>query len=121
MDDVDENGAIVNAIQRHAAVVTQKSRAEGFGLTVTEAMWKGRAVLASAVGGIRDQLTARTGVLLDDPSDLEEAGRQMRVLLEDPQRRATLGAAAQAEVREQYVGDLHLLRYARLLRVLLRH
>src|SRR5690606_10008962 len=48
MDDVDENAAIVNAIQRQAAVVVQKSLAEGFGLTVTEAMWKGRAVVASA-------------------------------------------------------------------------
>ena len=40
MDDPDENAAIVNAIQRHAAVVVQKSLAEGFGLTVAEAMWK---------------------------------------------------------------------------------
>ena len=121
MDDVDENAAIVNAIQRHAAVIVQKSLAEGFGLTVTEAMWKGRAVLASAVGGIVDQLTESTGVLLDDPSDLDEASRQMRLLLEDPPRRATLGAAAQAHVRARYVGDRHLLRYARLLDVLLRN
>src|SRR5690606_39237714 len=86
MDDVDENAAIVNAIQRHASVIVQKSIAEGFGLTVTEAMWKGRAVLASAVGGIPDQVTAGTGVLLQDPNDLDEAGRQMRLLLEDPAR-----------------------------------
>ncbi len=50
MADAEENGAIVNAIQRHAAVVVQKSLAEGFGLTVTEAAWKGRPIVASGVG-----------------------------------------------------------------------
>jgi trehalose synthase len=120
MDDVDENAHIVNAVQQWATVVVQKSLVEGFGLTVTEAMWKGRAVVASAVGGIVDQLGPDTGVLLADPSDLDAAGHEMRKLLEDPQRRAALGAAAQAHVRDRYVGDLHLLRYAKLLEILLR-
>ncbi|MBI2711138.1 MAG: glycosyltransferase [Actinobacteria bacterium] len=72
MDDLEENGAIVNALQRHAAVVTQKSLAEGFGLTVTEALYKGRPVVASAVGGITDQIRdASTGILVDDPRDLD--------------------------------------------------
>ena len=67
MDDVDENAIIVNALQRHAAVVVQKSLVEGFGLTVTEAMWKGRPVVASKVGGIQDQITdGRDGLLVDD-------------------------------------------------------
>ena len=56
MVDPGENAAIVNALQRHAAVIVQKSLQEGFGLTVTEAMWKGRPVVASAVGGIVDQI-----------------------------------------------------------------
>ena len=56
MDDVDENAHLVNALQRHASVVVQKSLVEGFGLTVTEAMWKARPVVASAVGGIQDQI-----------------------------------------------------------------
>ena len=56
MNDVEENAAIVNALQRHATVVVQKSIQEGFGLTVTEAMWKARPVVASAVGGIQDQI-----------------------------------------------------------------
>ena len=73
MDDVDENAIIVNALQRHAAVVVQKSLVEGFGLTVTEAMWKGRPVVASRVGGIQDQITdGRDGLLVDDPHDIEE-------------------------------------------------
>jgi glycosyltransferase involved in cell wall biosynthesis len=56
LEDVEENAAMVNAIQRHASVVVQKSLAEGFGLTVAEGMWKGRPVIGSAVGGIQDQV-----------------------------------------------------------------
>ena len=58
LDDIDENAAMVNALQRHATVITQKSLAEGFGLTVAEGMWKGRPVIGSAVGGIIDQIAA---------------------------------------------------------------
>ena len=54
--DVEENAVIVNALQRRADVVVQKSLAEGFGLTVTEAMWKRRPIVASRVGGISDQI-----------------------------------------------------------------
>ena len=56
MDDAEENAAVINALQRHATVIVQKSMREGYGLTVTEAMWKGRPVVASAVGGIQDQI-----------------------------------------------------------------
>ena len=59
MADPDENAAIINALQRHATVVVQKSLAEGFGLTVTEAMWKARPIVASAVGGIADQIDTK--------------------------------------------------------------
>src|SRR5204863_6446994 len=76
MEDSAENAAIVNALQRHAEIVVQKSVAEGFGLTVTEAMWKGRAVIASGTGGINDQIEdGVSGVLVADPTDLEEFGR----------------------------------------------
>src|SRR5262249_18485853 len=64
MADVEENAAIVNALQRHAAVVVQKSLQEGFGLTVTEAMWKGLPIIASAVGGVLEQIEdGRSGLL----------------------------------------------------------
>ena len=53
MDDVEENAAMVNAIQRRSDVVVQKSLAEGFGLTVAEAMWKARPVVASRSAGSR--------------------------------------------------------------------
>src|SRR5213592_4820496 len=76
MADPDEAAAIVNALQRHAAVVVQKSVAEGFGLTVAEAMWKTRPIVASAVGGIVEQLVdGVSGVLVDDPRDLRAFGK----------------------------------------------
>jgi trehalose synthase len=120
VEDVDENAAMVNALQRHASVITQKSLAEGFGLTVAEGMWKGRPVVGSAVGGIQDQIVDGTGVLLRDPTDLAEFGRAVAGLLTDPERARRIGAAAQAYVRECFVGDLHLLRYAELFGALLR-
>ena len=87
MDDPAENAIIVNALQRHATVITQKSLAEGFGLTVAEAMWKARPVVASRIGGIQSQIIdGETGVLLDDPRDLEAFGEAVTGLLADPER-----------------------------------
>ena len=104
MEDVEENAAIVNAIQRHAAVVVQKSLCEGFGLTVSEAMWKGRAVIASAVGGIQDQIDDEVnGLLLQDPGDLEAFGGILTRLLSDRALANTLGQAARERVRERFL------------------
>jgi trehalose synthase len=119
LDDIDENAALVNALQRHATVIAQKSLAEGFGLTVSEGMWKGRPVIGSAVGGIIDQIAEGTGILLPDPADLAAFGSAARLLLGDPDQAARMGQAAHAHVREQYVGDVHLLRYAKLLATLI--
>src|SRR5919198_5507580 len=95
LDDPDENAVMVNALQRRADVVAQKSLAEGFGLTVAEAMWKGRPVVASRVGGIQDQIEdGRTGLLLDDPHDLEGFGRLVRELLDDLEKADRMGAEA---------------------------
>jgi trehalose synthase len=112
LDDPDENAAMVNALQRHASVVVQKSLAEGFGLTVAEGMWKARPVVGSAVGGIIDQIADGTGILLPDPRDLEAFGAAVRRLLDDPDEADRMGRAAQVYISEHYVGDLHLLRYA---------
>jgi trehalose synthase len=119
LDDIDENAAMVNALQRHATVIAQKSLAEGFGLTVSEGMWKGRPVIGSAVGGIIDQVADGTGILLPDPADLTAFGTAARRLLGDQAQAARMGQAAHAHVREQYVGDVHLLRYAGLLGTLI--
>jgi trehalose synthase len=114
LDDTDENAAMVNALQRQATVIAQKSLAEGFGLTVAEGMWKGRPVVGSAVGGIIDQIADGTGILLPDPRDWPAFGAAVRRLLDDPDEASRMGHAAHAHIREQYVGDLHLLRYERL-------
>jgi trehalose synthase len=120
MTDLQENAAMVNAIQRRSDIVVQKSLAEGFGLTVAEAMWKGRPVVASRRGGIQDQIEdGVSGVLLDDPADLEEFGRALGELLDDPGRRAAMGAAARARVEDRFLGTRHLLQYFALLRDLL--
>ena len=114
--DVEENAAIVNALQRHATIVVQKSLEEGFGLTVTEAMWKGRPVVASAIGGIQDQIEdGVSGILLKDPTNLEAFAEVLCDLLCHPERMSQLGAAARDRVRDHFLGIDHLLAYARLL------
>ena len=119
LDDVEENAAMVNAIQRHAAVIVQKSLAEGFGLTVAEGMWKARPVIGSAVGGILDQIADGTGLLLPDPADLAAFGSAVRQLLDNPDKAERMGKAAQEHIREHYVGDRHLLQWAQLIDALM--
>ena len=116
MADVEENAAIVNAIQRHASVVVQKSLAEGFGLTVAEAMWKSRPVVASAVGGIQDQIVdGESGLLLADPADREELGSLLQRVLGDAELAHRLGTSARRRASERFLGSRHLVDYAELL------
>jgi len=96
-----EDSALVNALQRHAAVVLQKSVREGFGLTVTEAMWKGAAVIGGNCGGIRHQIEdGVNGVLV---SSVEEAAKHMVELVRDPKLRAKLGEHARESVRDRFL------------------
>jgi trehalose synthase len=118
MDDIDENAVMVNALQRRASVIVQKSLAEGFGLTVAEGMWKARAIVASAVGGISEQVVLGTGVLVDDPYDLEAFGEALSSLLEHPEETASMGRRAHRHVLDCFVGDRHLKQYAELVRAL---
>jgi trehalose synthase len=116
MADVQENAAIVNAIQRRADIVVQKSLAEGFGLTVAEAMWKARPVIAGRRGGIQDQIpNGEVGLLLDDPSDLRAFAAACDELLADPARAERIGVAARQWVIERFLGPRHLLQYLHLL------
>jgi trehalose synthase len=112
MDDIEENAIMINALQRHARVVAQKSIAEGFGLTVAEAMWKARPVVASRIGGIQDQIVdGETGVLLDDPRDLAAFGAAIADLLGDPQRAERMGELARERVRDRFISVRSLLDY----------
>jgi trehalose synthase len=116
MDDREENAAMVNAIQRRADVVVQKSIAEGFGLTVAEAMWKGRPVVASRIGGIQDQIVdGESGLLLDDPRDLAAFAAATASLIDDPARAEDMGRKARERVRERYLATRPLVDYLRLL------
>jgi trehalose synthase len=116
MDDVAENGAMVNAIQRRATVVVQKSLQEGFGLTVTEAMWKARPLIASAVGGIPDQIEhERHGLLVQDPENLDEFGQALRRLLEDAGLARRLGRNARRRCMAHFIAPRHLTQYVGLL------
>jgi trehalose synthase len=120
MEDLDENGAIVNALQRQAAVVVQKSLKEGFGLTVTEAMWKARPVVASATGGIEDQIEdGVTGVLLRNPLDLKTFAGAVGDLLGNPERSRAIGEAARESVRANFLEDRHTQQYVELFERLL--
>jgi trehalose synthase len=121
MDDEEENAAMVNALQRRADVVVQKSRAEGFGLTVAEAMWKSRPVVASAVGGIQEQIEDGTsGLLVRDPGDLRRFGEAVVSLLGDRERAAEMGHAAHERVREHFLGVRAMIQYLELLMSLRR-
>jgi trehalose synthase len=111
MADASENAAMVNALQRRADVVVQKSLAEGFGLTVSEAMWKGRPVVASAVGGINDQVVEEDTGLLVDPTDLAAFGAAVCRLFADPGAATRMGDRAQLRVRERFLGPRHLGQY----------
>jgi trehalose synthase len=119
MDDPEENAVVVNALQRRAQVVVQKSLAEGFGLTVAEAMWKGRPVVASAIGGIRDQIEDGVSGCLIQPEDLETFGARVRTLLQRPADAEAMGTRARERVRHEFLGSRHLLQYLQLLGTLL--
>lgn len=101
--DQQGNARLVNALQRRASVVVQRSVQEGFGLTVTEAMLKGRPIVASRVGGIPAQIThGETGLLLDDPGDDEQFTGLVSRLLTDPVEAARLGDAAAVRAGEHF-------------------
>jgi trehalose synthase len=104
-----EDTALVNALQRRAAVVLQKSLREGFGLTVAEAMWKGTPVIGGNVGGIPCQIeNGVNGFLV---SSVSEAADRIVSLLADDKLRRRMGAAARETVRERFLMTRYLEQY----------
>jgi trehalose synthase len=96
-----QDSALVNALQRRAAVVMQKSISEGFGLTVTEAMWKGTPVIGGNVGGIKHQIVdGENGYLVNS---IDEAAARLVELLGDPELRQRMGENAKETVRTQFL------------------
>ena len=104
-----ESDIEINALQRAAAVILQKSLKEGFGLTVTEAMWKGKPVVASAVGGIQLQVKNKfTGLLCHS---VEGAAYTVKRLLSNPGYAEWLGKNAREHVRQNFLITRHLKDY----------
>ncbi len=96
-----QDSALVNALQRRAAVVLQKSLREGFGLTVTEAMWKGAVVIGGNVGGIRHQIEdGETGFLVDS---VEQAAARIVQVLKAPDLRREIGAKARESAGRRFL------------------
>ena len=111
MFDLDENAAMVNALQRRADVIVQKSIAEGFGLTVAEAMWKERPVIGSRVGGIQDQIVDGVSGVLIEPHDLDALAAAIVSIGADPVRAAELGRQAKRRVGERFLAATRLAEY----------
>jgi len=108
-----EDTALVNALQSRAAVVLQKSIREGFGLTVTEAMWKGTPVIGGNVGGIKHQIEdGENGFLVDS---VEDAARRIVQLVKDEDLRKKMGEKAREKVRENFLMTRLLENYLDLL------
>jgi trehalose synthase len=108
-----QDGALVNALQRRAAVVLQKSIREGFGLTVAEAMWKGTPIIGGNVGGIRYQIEDGVNGFL--VSSIEEAAERIVRLIKDEKLRERLGQKAKETVRQKFLLTRYLEQYLDLL------
>ncbi|PYK46665.1 MAG: glycosyl transferase family 1 [Verrucomicrobia bacterium] len=104
-----DDSALVNALQTRAAVVLQKSLREGFGLTVSEAMWKGTPVIGSNVGGIRYQIEDGVNGFL--VSSVEQAAARIVQLLKDKKLRDEMGERARETVREKFLLPRYVDQY----------
>jgi trehalose synthase len=112
MEDLERNATMVNALQRRADVIVQKSLAEGFGLTVAEAMWKAKPVVATRLGGIQDQIVdGESGVLIDDPRDLAGFAAAISAIAADASYARRLGEAARERVRQRFLAVGRLSEY----------
>src|ERR1700688_4878534 len=108
----------INALQRASTIVVQKSIKEGFGLTVTQALWKGKPTIAGAVGGIPNQVIHKlTGALVHS---VEGCAYQIRYLLTHPEFAAQLGRNGREHVKENFLMTTNVRRWLLLLRILLR-
>jgi len=108
-----QDGALVNALQRRAACVLQKSIREGFGLTVAEAMWKGTPVIGGNTGGIRYQIEDGVNGFL--VSSIQQAAERIVQLVKDKELRVQLGERARETVRQKFLLTRYLEQYLDLL------
>jgi trehalose synthase len=103
----------INALQRASTIILQKSLKEGFGLTVTEGLWKGKPVIGGDTGGIRLQVINHfTGYLVNSP---EGAAMRIRYLLKHPEIMDTMGKNAKQYVLDNFLITRHLREYLTLI------
>jgi trehalose synthase len=116
-----DNQILVNALQRVSAVILQKSIREGFGLTVSEAQWKGTPVVASRVGGIPEQIIdGKTGFLVE-PQDIKGCADKVATLIQDKKLATKIGKAAKEFVKQNFLITRHLDDYLNLLIEVFNH
>jgi trehalose synthase len=113
LNNLNNVGAIeVNAFQSQSDIVLQKSIREGFGLTVAEALWKGRPTIAGNVGGIPLQIVdGEDGYLVETP---EQAAERCIQILQDPELGRRLGRAGKERTRERFLSPRLLLDWLRI-------
>ncbi|WP_026379434.1 glycosyltransferase [Afifella pfennigii] len=110
------NALLVNALQRCSDVVVQNSLQEGFGLTVTEAMWKHAAILGSSAAGLRQQIRPDLdGCLIKNPQDPHEIALALTDLLQDQERREAFGSNAQRRVHTDFLVFSHIRSWLRVI------
>lgn len=116
MRSPEHNALMVNALQRCSTIVAQNSLREGFGLTVTEAMWKHAAVMGSRAAGIRQQVRdGLDGRLVADPADPAEVASVLDEMLADPRARQAWGRSAQRRVHDEFLIFTQLRRWLEVL------
>jgi trehalose synthase len=116
MSSRKENALMVNALQRCSTVVVQNSLREGFGLTATEAMWKGVCVVGTRACGLRNQIrNGIDGILIQDPQDSGEIGRRLDDILQEVRKRDYMARNGQQRVHQEFLVFKQLCDWLRVL------
>jgi trehalose synthase len=110
-----DNQILVNALQRKSSVILQKSTREGFGLTVSEAQWKGTPVVASNIGGIPEQVMDNKTGFLVDPHDIPGCAEKVITLLKDRKLAKEMGRKGKEYVKKNFLITRHIADYLTLL------
>lgn len=121
LDNPKENALIVNALQRASSIVVQNSIQEGFGLTATEGMWKRKPLLVSGAAGLKLQVEHnKTGLINEDPTDIDKLAKALEYMLNNPKERDKWGFNGQLRVIQnftlfsQLISWLHVFEKQRL-------
>jgi trehalose synthase len=113
---INASDIVINALQRKASVVIQKSLKEGFAITVSEALWKSTPVVASNVGGIPSQIIDGKNGFLIDPLDYKGFSEKIAFLIKHPNIAKKMGIFGKNYVKNNFLITRHLLDYIKLMK-----